>query len=113
MLSVFDRINKALTDYVMLSKKDLFEIANIPNTLSNRLMFKILVNNEKLIPLGHGRGTKYHLPPMSKCMPIEGNYIFKQNGDGNIIFEFELEEPITFPSYEECVVFIKRRLTNG
>jgi hypothetical protein len=113
MLSVFDRINKALTDHIMLSKKDLFEVANIPNTLSNRSLFQILVQNEKLIPLGHGRGRKYHLPPMSKSMPIEGLYEFKQNGDGNIIFEFELEEPITFPSYEECAIFIKRRLTNG
>ena len=113
MLSIFDRINQALTGDTMLSKKDLFAAANISNTLSNRALFQVLVENKKLIPIGHGRGRKYHLPPMLKCMPIEGLYTFWQKGDGNITFEFELEEPIVFSSYEECAAFIIRRLVNG
>lgn len=116
MLSVFDRIKEALTEHVMLSKTDLFEAANIVNSISNRAMFDILVQNGKLIPIGAGRGRKYHLPvslaPVGQ-QPDEGVYRFEQNGNGKIIFKAELEEPITFQSYEECASYIKRRFANG
>ena len=112
MLSVFDRIRKALTDDELLSKVELFSNANIPNTKSNRALFQILVENSKLIPIGKGRARKYCLPLMANKLPQEGIYKFSQKGDGPITFQFNEEEPQTFPNYEECVIFIKRRLTN-
>jgi hypothetical protein len=116
MLSVFDRIKQALTDHIMLSKVDLFEVANIVNSTSNRAMFQILIQNGKLIPTGEGRARKYHLPvPIAPVgqLPSDGIYEFKQNGNGKIILVAELEEPITFQSYEECASYIKRRFANG
>ena len=115
MLSVFDRIKQALTEETMLGKTELFLAANIPNTESNRAMFQILVQNGKLIPCGEGRGRKYHLPQVlaPKQLPENGNYRFEQNGNGKVILKAELESPIIFQSYEECVQFIKRRFANG
>jgi len=115
MLSVFDRIRNALLDGRALSKTELFLEANMPNTESNRALFTILIQNQKLIPMGKGRGTKYCLPLSFTIneLPEEGEYKFSQKGNGSITFSFEQEEPITFSSYEECALFIKRRLTDG
>lgn len=112
MLSVFDRIKNALADGEALSKTDLFLNANIPNTRSNRALFDILVQNKKLIPMGKGRGRKYCLPLSSFELPKEGTYEFSQKGDGLITFQYEQDEPIVFQSYDECALFIKRRLAN-
>ena len=115
MLSVFDRIREALADGKMLSKAELFLEANLPNTPSTKALFEILIQNGKLIPMGKGRTRKYCLPltlDMSE-MPQEGEYAFSQRGDGNIVFQFNQDEMIVFPNYDDCAVFIKRRLANG
>ena len=109
MISVFERIASALSEGKALSKTDLFLEAEMPNTKSNRALFQILVQHNKLIPVGKGRGRKYYLPLMTHQIPQEGEYIFLQKGDGLINFTFK-EETITFPSYEECSLFMIRRL---
>lgn len=115
MLSVFDRIREALADGKMLSKKELFIEANLPDTPSTKALFDILTQNGKLIPMGEKRATKYCLPlTLDKSeMPKEGTYKFSQKGDGNIVFQFNQDEMIVFPNYQTCEEFIKRRLTNG
>ena len=115
MLSVFDRIKNALANGKTLSKTELFTEASMPNSESNRALFQILVQNKKLIPIGQGRGRKYCLPLIFEPakLPSVGTYTFRQKGDGKIIFTFDQEEPITLQSYEEFVIFIKGRLTNG
>jgi hypothetical protein len=115
MISVFDRIRNALADGKMLSKTDLFIEAQLPKTPSSKALFEILVENNKLIPMGKGRARKYCLPLiLDKCeLPQEGEYKFTQKGDGKIHFQFNQEDPIIFPSYDECAIYIKRRLCNG
>lgn len=112
MLSVFDRIRDALAQGIALSKTDLFREAKMPNTESNRALFQILVQNNKLIKIGERRNTKYCLPLFldNKKLPEEGLYKFQQVLDGKIIFIFNDNEPITFSSYDEFVLYVKGKL---
>jgi hypothetical protein len=113
MLSVFDRIRHALAEGKALSKTELFLEASIPNTDSNKALFQILVQNNKLIPTGKGRARKYSLPLNLDKSLKDGEYEFSQVGDGLIKLNFEQDDTIIFQNYEECVIYIKRRFTNG
>ena len=115
MLSVFDRIKLALADGKTLSKSELFSEAKMPNSDSNRALFQVLVQNNKLIAIGKGRARKYCLPFAfsSITLPQEGLYSFKQKLDGKIYFMFDEDEPIELANYDEFVTFMKRRLLNG